>query len=72
MMLGWSILVLSVVGALVFALSEGGAGWLDRRGAFGPSREKNEPVARQVLDRRFARGEIDAEEYEAIRARLER
>ncbi len=72
MMLGWSILVLLGVGALVLALSEGGAGWLSRSGAFGPLREKNEPAARQVLDQRLARGEIDEEEYEAIRARIER
>ena len=72
MMLGWSILVLLVVGGFVLALTAGGVGWLSRTGAFRPSREKSELAARQVLDQRLARGEIDQEEYEAIRARIER
>ena len=72
MMLGWSILVLLVVGGFVLALTAGSVGWLSRTGAFRPSRERNELAARQVLDQRLARGEIDEEEYEAIRARIER
>jgi putative membrane protein len=33
---------------------------------------RNEPDARRILDARFARGEIDAEEYEAKKRALER
>lgn len=33
---------------------------------------QRQPTARQVLDERFARGEISREEYEEIRAQIER
>lgn len=63
MLLFWGVLIALVVGGgvLVFRQATGArlSGGQDR------------PTADQVLDGRLARGEIDAQEYEAIRARLE-
>ena len=63
MLLFWGILIALVVGggALIFRQAT------TARPLGGP----HQPTARQVLDERLARGEIDAEEHEAIRARLE-
>ena len=40
------------------------------RGMFGRSQMKQD-TAREILDKRFARGEIDKEEYEQIKKTLE-
>jgi uncharacterized membrane protein len=63
MLLFWGVLVALVVGGAVLAFRQvtGARSWGGQHG----------PTARQVLDERLARGEISAEEYEAIRARLE-
>ena len=63
MLLFWGILLVVVVGgaALVFRQIAG------TRPSGGP----HQPTAGQVLDERLARGEIDEEEYELIRARIE-
>ncbi len=63
MLLFWGALLALVVGgaALVFRQTTGTC----------PPGGQRRPTARQVLDERFARGEISREEYEAIRARLE-
>ena len=71
MMLGFGFLVLLLASGVVLALALGGAGWLRQTGAFRPSDEQRRPTPREVLDERLARGEIDQEEYEAIRVRLE-
>jgi uncharacterized membrane protein len=60
-----------MVGGVALALALGGTGWLRRTDAFRLSGEQRQPTPRQLLDQRLARGEIDQEEYEAIRARLE-
>lgn len=72
------MMVFGFVGMLLFwgvllALLVGGAGVV-LRGTTGLSfagmqRQQN---ARSVLDERLARGEVTSEEYEAIRAQLER
>jgi putative membrane protein len=34
--------------------------------------QSDEPSALEILNRRYARGELDSEEYEEMRARIER
>ena len=72
MMLGFGFLVLLVVGGFALALTSGGAEWLRWTGLHRPSDEQCQATPRELLDQRLARGEIDQDEYEAIRARLER
>ena len=66
MLMGFGFLVLLLVGGVLLLPLLGGAGRniLD----LGNSRQL---TARQVLDERFAQGEISREEYETIRARIE-
>jgi len=72
MMMGLGFLGILLVGGVLLALFIGGlAPALRRTGAPPLFRERCQPTARQVLDERFARGEISAEEYEVIRARIE-
>jgi putative membrane protein len=73
MMMGFGLLGLLLIGGLLLALLVGGAGLVLREtggSSQGQSRSR-QPTARQVLDERFARGEISREEYEAIRAHIE-
>ena len=62
MLLFWGILLVVAIGgaALVFRQVAGTR----------PSGRQHQPTARQVLDERLARGEVDQEEYELIRARI--
>jgi len=64
MLLFWTVLLVFLVGGaiLVFRQATGTRLLGDQR----------QPTARQVLVGRFARGEISPEEYEAIRAQIER
>jgi putative membrane protein len=55
----WAILILALV--MIFR----GVGWERRSVDHSPR-----PLARDILDERFARGEIDAEEYHARQAVL--
>jgi len=73
MMMGFGFLGMLLIGGLLLALLVGGAGLVLREtgGTSQGQRGQRPPTARQVLDERLARGEIEAEEYEAIRARLE-
>ena len=72
MMMGFGLLGLLLVGGGLLAALLGGLGLASRRSEpvqwFGGSRQA---MARQVLDERFARGEIDAEEYEKARAQID-
>jgi putative membrane protein len=72
MMMGFGFLWLLILGGALVAVLLGGAGLLSRKGSnsqwLGGQRQ---PTARQILDERFARGEINAEEYETVRAQLE-
>ena len=63
MLLFWGALLALLVGGTVLVLRQTTGVQL-----LGGQRQ---PTARQVLDERFARGEISREEYDAIRARLE-
>lgn len=69
MMLGLGLLLLLLVGGAV-ALVFGGAEQLRGTGSYRPSEEPGRRTPRELLDERLARGEIDRDEYEAIRARL--
>jgi putative membrane protein len=60
MMAGWIMLVVVAVVAGIYFLAR------SRR----PADMRSEPGARQVLDTRFARGEIDVDEYQLRRAVL--
>jgi uncharacterized membrane protein len=74
MMFGFGFLVLLLVGGLLVALIVGGGGLLRQGGGAdlaGRSGERPQRTAREVLDERLARGEINPEEYEEIRARIE-
>lgn len=72
MMMGFGFVGLLLFGGVVLALVVGGAVLVFHQ-TTGPrlSGGQRQPTARRLLDERFARGEIDREEYEAIRARLE-
>ena len=71
-MMGFGFLGMFLLWVIPLALVVGGAGLAFRQadGARPPGVQR-QPQARQVLDERFAQGEISQEEYEAIRARLE-
>ena len=62
MFLFWGILLVVVVGGAVIVFRQ--------ITGTRPSGGQYRPTARHVLDERFARGEIDQEEYKAIRARI--
>jgi putative membrane protein len=73
MMMGFGFLGVLLIGGLLLALLAGGAGLVLREtgGSSQSPSGQRQLTARQVLDERFARGEVGREEYEAIRARLE-
>jgi putative membrane protein len=72
MMMGFGLLLLLLVGGAVVVALLGGVGLLSRTNSNNrwPGGQ-HQPTARQILDERFARGEISTEEYEATRAQLE-
>jgi putative membrane protein len=63
MMGGSFILLLLVLGLVVFALIKVFPDWQDRVG-LNKREDRREDSAEETLRQRFARGEIDAEEYE--------
>ena len=62
MLLFWGILLAVLVGGAVLVFRQ--------ISGTRPSGGQSQPTARHILDERLARGEIDQEEYEAIRTRL--
>lgn len=72
MMLFWTLVFLALVGLMVWAIARG---WQSRNLPMQPPPgtrpPQEEPSALEILRRRFARGEIDAATYEAMRERLE-
>jgi putative membrane protein len=65
MMGGGLILTLLVLGVVVFALIKVFPDWQDRVGLNNRREEdRREGSAEEILRQRFARGEIDQEEYE--------
>lgn len=69
---GWLVMTLAMVAFWVLVVvaviavfrGAGSTGSSDRRGSGGPD-------ARTILDERFARGEIDADEYQSRHAELQ-
>ena len=59
MMFGELMLVLLVLGVVVWAIIKFVPDWQNRKGL-----DRHEDSAEETLRQRFARGEIDAEEYE--------
>ncbi|MBU0702421.1 MAG: SHOCT domain-containing protein [Chloroflexi bacterium] len=73
MMMGFGFLVLLLLGGILLVPLLGGIGLVSHKsGNFQWPEGQHQPTARQVLDERFARGEINREEYETIRAQIER
>ena len=68
----WWLLILVGVAAIVVGLLRAG-GLAGRRGGDDGKPTSGPPVstARQILDERFARGEIDEEEYRSRRRELD-
>lgn len=67
---GWWVLML--IAMILFWLFVAGAiYWLARGGVAKIGAARHGPGARQILDRRFAEGEIEIEEYERRRAALD-
>lgn len=64
MFLFWGVLLALLVGGVVLVLRQ--------TNGIRSSGGQRLSTARQVLDERFARGEISREEYDAIRAQIER
>ena len=64
MLLFWAVLLVFLVGGAILVFRQA-------TGTRLPG-DQHQPTARQVLDGRFAQGEISPEEYEAIRAQIER
>lgn len=64
MLLFWSALLAPLVGGTVLVLRQ--------TTGTRSSSEQRQPTARQVLDERFAQGEITIAEFEEIRNRLQR
>ncbi len=62
----WLILLGVILYLVVRLLPAGGSGAAGDHGSGSPARETPE----EILDRRFARGEIDLETYQAQRAAL--
>jgi putative membrane protein len=71
--MGFGFLGMLLLWGIPLALVVGVAAWLFRQttGTRQPGGQR-QPTARQVLDERLARGEISREEYETIRAQIER
>ncbi len=64
MLLFWGVLLLLLVGGAILVLRQ--------TAGVRPPGEERRAAARQILDERLARGEINREEYDAVRAQLER
>jgi putative membrane protein len=73
MMMGFGFLGMLLFWGALLALVAGGTALVfpQATGARLPGGQR-QPMARQVLDERFARGEIGREEYETIRTQIER
>ena len=64
MMISGLILTLVIVGAIAYAL-----GWRPQFNRTGPAQSRQTPL--EILQARYARGEISREEYEQMRRDLE-
>ena len=64
----WIFPLIFLVVMLLFLFRGGGGGW-PMCGSHG--RRDREDSAREILDRRYARGEINQEEYQRMKKELE-
>jgi uncharacterized membrane protein len=71
MMMGFGFLGRLLFWGLLLVLETGAAWLLLQATRSRPPVWRRKPTVRQVLDARFAGGEISQEEYEAVRAQLE-
>lgn len=71
MMIAFSLVILVLLGGIVLAVVGGGSSLSQRSSHEATFRDDQRTTPREILDKRLARGEIDRDEYEAIRARLE-
>ncbi len=71
MVLGLGFLILLFAGGFAVAAGLGNGFRTDSLGTHGKTRGTIEPSPRDLLDRRLARGEIDRDQYDEIRRRLE-
>lgn len=62
-MMGFDLLLLVIVGAVVYTL-----GWRPQLPQSGPA--QTDQTAQEILQERYARGEINREEYEQVRRDL--
>jgi putative membrane protein len=62
----WLVVLVGVVVLLVYLFRGPGFGWR------GDEPGGHRPTAREILDQRFARGEITKEQYEDMKRALER
>jgi putative membrane protein len=69
--LWWLLILVGVAAVVVGLLRAGGTGGRGGRDDRTPPSGTPVSTARQILDERFARGEIDEEEYRARRRELD-
>jgi putative membrane protein len=73
---GWLIAIPALLVSLAFQVAITALGvvvawrWLHRPGGLAASTNQRQKNAFEILDERYARGEIDAQEYEERRERL--
>ncbi|HEY6531934.1 MAG TPA: SHOCT domain-containing protein [Acidimicrobiales bacterium] len=65
------LVVLLVTGAVVWAVTSTARLRDDGRSPAAPSPTPSRPTARDILDERYARGELDTTDYEERRSRLD-
>lgn len=63
--------LMCMVPMALMMLRGGGGRWMPFWGCGPSSPESESPTPRQILDRRYATGEITDERYQAMRAELE-
>ena len=69
--MGFGAIAMVLFWGVVIALIAGGVALLVRQAGGHPlSAGKPQPTTRQILDERLARGEIDRDEYDALRAKI--
>lgn len=67
---GWGLLMMAVPGVLLIVILLAALGGLGERPMAAPSWTSTSPSAVEVLDSRYARGELSREDYLKIRADL--
>ena len=71
-MMGFGFVGMFLIWGVVLALLAGGGVLVFRQATVSrPVSDEHRVTARQLLDKRFARGEISRDEYDAIRAQIE-